>query len=290
MQNEMVPIPVFKIQHKQDKKSVRDFHSHDGYEIVWIKNGEAKFIFPEKVYHLKKDHVLFFKSTEFHKVSLPENTKYDRVVIMFTDDFFSVEQPVFTKFKQMLDDLPSHHGLLHLFIWRKSPFEHIVDQLLLEDGDRHVWGQKDAMELYLTELLLYLSREMHSSFNQELTYNHSMNKTQDVVLQERILKEINNIWDTNWQLEDLADRLHFNKYYLCHFFKKEFGMTIHQYILQRRIFEAQRMLIDTNISINDMASQVGFSTASNFIRCFKKYVHMTPKQFRDHRNTDMANM
>lgn len=58
-------------------------------------------------------------------------------------------------------------------------------------------------------------------------------------------------------------------------------MTIHQYILQRRIYEAKKMLIDTKISINDLAQQVGFSTASNFIRCFKKYVNMTPKQYRD---------
>ncbi|SER68160.1 AraC-type DNA-binding protein [Gracilibacillus ureilyticus] len=287
MQKKSVSIPVFKIQHKQDKKSVRDFHSHAGYEIIWIKNGEAKYIFEEKIYHLKKDHVLIFKSTEFHKVSLSENTDYDRVVIMFTEDFFSVEQPIFKKFKQMLDDLPASHGLLHLFMWRKSPFEHIIDQLLREDSNIHGWEQKDALELYLTELLLFLSREMHSSCDQDINYHQTENETSELLLQERILKEINNVWDTNWQLEDLAKRLHFNKYYLCHFFKKEFDMTIHQYILQRRIYEAKKMLLDTDISINELAAKIGFSTASNFIRCFKKYVHMTPKQFRDHRNVHM---
>ncbi|KAB8127933.1 AraC family transcriptional regulator [Gracilibacillus oryzae] len=284
MPKKSVPIPVFKMEHKQEKKSVRDFHSHAGYEIVWIKSGEAKYIFQEKVYHLKKDHVLFFKSTEFHKVSLQDNTDYDRVVIMFTEAFFSVEQPIFKKFEQMLDDLPTPHALLHLFLWRKTPFEHIIGQLLQEVKDTQAWEHKEALELYLTELLLYLNREMHSSFKQEIGYNHPAAESSELLLQERILKEINNIWDTNWQLEDLADRLHFNKYYLCHFFKKEFDMTIHQYILQRRIYEAKKMLIDTDISINDLAVQVGFSTASNFIRCFKKYVHMTPKQFRNQRN------
>lgn len=273
-------IPSFKIEDKTGKKTAKDFHSHLGYEIVWVKHGEAKFIFEEKVYHVKKDQVLFFKSTEFHKVRLLEDQVYERVVIMFTDDFLLSNQPILSKFRQLLDDLPVPHCLLHLFMWRKGPFRHIMDKLLREYNDIHSWGQKSALELYLAELLLYLSREIHTSFEPHPSQN-TLPKNERVELQERILKEINVIWCTNWQLEELAEKLHFNKYYLCHFFKKEFGMTIHQYILQRRIYEAKKMLIDTKISINDLAQQVGFSTASNFIRCFKKYVNMTPKQYRD---------
>ncbi len=270
-----VDVPEFTIQHKNDNKTIKDFHAHPGFEIVWVRNGNATFIFEEKVYHLKKDDVLFFRSSVFHRVSLQEEKPYDRVMIMFTDSFYSLEQPIFLAFKQLLDHSPRAHRIIHLN--RRGHYEifhHIIHQLLKEDMNQDKWQQKNALNLYLTELLLFLGREAQT------TYDNPLPGT-EIRLQERILKEINLVWDTNWQLNELADKLHFNKYYLCHFFKKEFGLTIQQYILERRMYEAKKLLVETNIAITIIASKIGFSTSSNFIRCFKQYFQITPKQYRE---------
>ena len=48
--------PKFTIQYKVDRKTAANFHSHSGYEIVWLQNGEATYIFEEKVFHLYKLH------------------------------------------------------------------------------------------------------------------------------------------------------------------------------------------------------------------------------------------
>lgn len=271
-------VPTFVIQHKTDDKTASNFHFHAGYEIVWLKEGEAKYIFEEKVYHITKHHVLFFKSSEFHKVSLTENAVYDRVVIMFTDDFVSFEHPVLTRFKKFLDELPLPHYVLQLFAWKADQFQHIVDQLLREQDNKQ-WEQQSALELYFLELLLYIGREVQVSFDQK-SHLSALQASENVTMHERILKEINLIWDSNWRLETLAERLHFSKYYLCHFFKQEFGVTIHQYILQRRIYEAKKLLVNTNIPINELALKLGFTSDSTFIRSFKKHVNMTPKQYR----------
>ncbi|UOQ86751.1 AraC family transcriptional regulator [Gracilibacillus salinarum] len=275
-----VDVPAFSIQHKRDNHTIKEFHSHQGFEMVWVKGGEAQFIFEEKVFHLKKGHVLCFKGSELHKVRLPDDQGYERVVIMFTDDLFPDTQPIYQEFKELLDKQPTPHFYLQIDTQGYESFSHIIRKLLQEEMSPEKWQQQHALNLYVTELLLFLSRRLHAETN-EINQQHLTNPIQT---QEKILREINLIWNTTWQLEDLAARLHFNKYYLCHFFKKEFGMTIQQYVLQRRMYEAKKLLVETNTSIADIAVQIGFSTASNFIRCFKKYQQVTPKQFRNQGN------
>ncbi|MFA9559567.1 helix-turn-helix domain-containing protein [Evansella sp. AB-rgal1] len=273
--------PIFQIDFKTDYKTIINFHSHEGYEIVWLTNGEANYIFENKVYRLTKGQVLFFKSSELHKVRLKEGCPYERVVLMFTEEFFSFQHPIFTNFQQFFEENKTPHYALHFYTWKADRFQHIIDQLLHEDGSNQLWERKSALELYMLELLLFLGREVMAETETErplYVVNSSVEK-EDML--ERVLQEIALIWNTQWRLEDLAQRLHINKYYLCHFFKKEFGVTVHQYILQRRMYEAKKLLVYTNIPINQIAEKVGFLTASNFIRTFKKHILVTPKKFRN---------
>ncbi|MFD1780656.1 helix-turn-helix domain-containing protein [Fredinandcohnia salidurans] len=271
--------PKFTIQHKADRKTASNFHSHSGFEIVWLQKGEATYIFEEKVFRLTKGQILFFKSTDFHKVKLHDGVPYERVVTLFSEDFLKFKHPIFEKFKSFLDNLPSPQYVLNVQAWKEEQLQQIVDHLLFEQENEDLWEKEAALELYLLELLLFLCREIQSSFAQN---SHLIVKrdSRKVEMLERILKEINEIWNTDWRLDSLAQTLHLNKYYLCHFFKKEFGLTIHDYILQRRIYEAKKLLILTSSPVNQVSEKVGFSSPSSFIRSFKQQVSMTPKQYR----------
>ncbi|SFL38112.1 AraC-type DNA-binding protein [Gracilibacillus orientalis] len=100
------------------------------------------------------------------------------------------------------------------------------------------------------------------------------------MVHDKIIKEINEVWNKGWSLENIAKRLHMNKYYLSHFFKKEFGVTIQEYILQRRLFEANKLLSDTEMPIHQIAEYVGFMSASSFNRRYKERTGITPNQYR----------
>src|SRR5699024_8304867 len=100
--------------------------------------------------------------------------------------------------------------------------------------------------------------------------------------------EINEVWNTEWRLNTIAEHLHISKYYLCRFFKKEFGVTIQEYILQRRLFETNRLLTDTKLTVQEISEHVGFLSASSFIRRFKERIGVTPNQYRK-KQTDLRN-
>jgi AraC-like DNA-binding protein len=64
-------------------------------------------------------------------------------------------------------------------------------------------------------------------------------------------------------------------------FKKAFGMTINEYIIQERISHAQRKLISTDKSITDILYECGFNSTSRFNAAFKKINECTPREFKN---------
>ncbi|QKE71691.1 helix-turn-helix domain-containing protein [Arthrobacter citreus] len=81
-------------------------------------------------------------------------------------------------------------------------------------------------------------------------------------------------------LDHLAKMSHLSPNYLSSVFKKEVGIPISEYIQRQRIEESKKLLQLTNYSISDIGTSLNFNDQSYFIKIFKKYTGLTPKQFR----------
>lgn len=81
-------------------------------------------------------------------------------------------------------------------------------------------------------------------------------------------------------LEDVADALGYNKNYVCHLFQKNIGQTYVQYLTQRRLQNAQRLLTETALPIAEIALRCGFSDNTYFNRVFKRATNRTPAEYR----------
>lgn len=82
-------------------------------------------------------------------------------------------------------------------------------------------------------------------------------------------------------IEDLAEHTELSTSYLSRLFKKELGVSVSDYIREKKIEKAQNMLKYCDYSLIDIANYLSFSSQSHFIQAFKKYVGMTPKKYRD---------
>ena len=78
----------------------------------------------------------------------------------------------------------------------------------------------------------------------------------------------------------MGEALHISPYYLSHVFKQMSGYSPVQYLLRRRIGEAQTLLITTDLPITRIAEMVGYDTQSYFNLQFTKNVGMPPNKFR----------
>jgi AraC-like DNA-binding protein len=81
-------------------------------------------------------------------------------------------------------------------------------------------------------------------------------------------------------LDQFAEELHLNKYKLIKDFKKNYGLPPVEYLINRRIQEACRLLRETDASVTEVGSRVGMDNTPYFIRTFKKKIGCTPLVFR----------
>jgi AraC-like DNA-binding protein len=90
--------------------------------------------------------------------------------------------------------------------------------------------------------------------------------------------------DENYQepitLDLLAARVHISKGYLCRAFKKQMGLSVVQYLTERRIQAAMQLLQNTDDKILSVALDAGFGDLSHFNRIFKKLTGFSPTAYR----------
>lgn len=87
----------------------------------------------------------------------------------------------------------------------------------------------------------------------------------------------------NLTLEEMAKKVHMSSSNVTHQFKKRTGFSPIQYIMQRRIGQAQSLLISTDKSITEISMSIGYDNISYFNNIFKKVAGMPPKAYRKYR-------
>ena len=84
------------------------------------------------------------------------------------------------------------------------------------------------------------------------------------------------------QLPELGERFHISHYYLSRLFKAETGLSPMKYVMYRKIGESQNLLMNTELPIGTISDRMGFLDNCHFSTTFKKYIGLTPTQYRQH--------
>jgi len=92
------------------------------------------------------------------------------------------------------------------------------------------------------------------------------------------LKYINNNLSSELSVDALAGLCYLSRYYFMRRFKESTGYTVHNYICQKRLTAAARLL-EEGVGVTEAAMNVGFSEYSSFLRSFKKVYGVTPSEY-----------
>ena len=96
----------------------------------------------------------------------------------------------------------------------------------------------------------------------------------------QVRRYIDNHFKENMNLEQLAARVHVNKYYLAHAFKKEYNTSPISYLIARRIQESRFLLTETDHTLSQIAQILGFSSLSYFSQTFRRQEGVSPLEYR----------
>ena len=102
----------------------------------------------------------------------------------------------------------------------------------------------------------------------------------NAVITKKIKQYIANHYMENITIKDISNELFLTSTYLCLIFKNEEGITINRYITQLRMDKAIDLLKNTNMTIAQIALQVGYTDTTYFSKLFKSYIGSNPREIR----------
>ncbi|WP_165602806.1 AraC family transcriptional regulator [Lederbergia galactosidilytica] len=130
-----------------------------------------------------------------------------------------------------------------------------------------------GVDYLATFILIELSEQVLADYN-------TTSELVDIKL-AKILEWIRiNVSSSNISVQSIAEKFNYNKDYLSRIFKKETGITMTEYINLQKINKAKDLLTRTDKNIKRIAYDVGIQDEKYFMRLFKKYMGLTPTDFR----------
>lgn len=81
-------------------------------------------------------------------------------------------------------------------------------------------------------------------------------------------------------LDEIADKIGYSKFYLNRIFGAQVGVTIHQYVLERRLSVAAEKLVYTDKTIVDIAYEAGYQSQQTFTNVFSNAYLCSPLKYR----------
>ncbi|MBS7232092.1 helix-turn-helix domain-containing protein [Flavobacterium psychroterrae] len=246
-------------------------HKHDFYLVFFVEKGSGIHNVDFTQYKVKDNQVYFIRPGQVHNWSLDVDTTGFQ--LMLSPDVISIFSNL-SSFPFFEQNVPSCLSLT------EKEFQHFQNhlheiELILADNDLLT---KEIVLLRL-HLLLKLLQE---GYLKQFPEHDSSTKP------EKIIKKFMALLDDNFNQESsvnfYADKLNITPNYLNILSQKYLKMPAGDVIKQRTILEAKRLLTSTDLSIKEIAYQLGFNDNGYFSKVFKKYVRKTPGDFKESYN------
>jgi len=106
---------------------------------------------------------------------------------------------------------------------------------------------------------------------------HKYTKNSELAI--KIKKYLKDNIDDEILLEDISSYMKLSVVHILRIFKKEFGLPVHSYILNKKVHLAKELLTK-NIPISEVAQMSGFFDQSHLNKSFKRVFQLTPKEYK----------
>lgn len=245
-----------ELRYVQDIPDCTKMHLHEELTITAIKKGSLNLIFNDISLELLPNEIGIINNDIPHCATINKESK-DGYVLYLHKEYLKNLNINFTSSYEIIKQK-------HIY----KNFINLCDCLL----DKKV-SLIEKEEMFLSFCLISFSFELNESKenNEQLESKLALNIKK--YLDENYLEEI--------ILDDLALKFDLSVVHLIRVFKKEFGLPIHSYILNKKVHKAKELLF-SNIPISLIAQNSGFFDQSHLNRSFKRIFQITPKEYQKH--------
>ena len=250
---------------------MKGLHIHKEYELLLFMSGGASIRIGSRMYQTRPGDLFLINNREYHKTEGAEGAAYSRYVLMFDPDWIlGLEPALGYRFSRLFEDREEGGVRLHL---SGGTLEQVIRQMERIEGysrRREDEAGQVLLKLCILELLVKLDefsrsleagggdgwencgragwgkvgREPSSSVGREpgTTTRKQGTALPDRERVEQIKSYVREHIDERLDLEDIARQFYISSHYLSHYFRRETGFTLGQFIAQAKIDRAKELL------------------------------------------------
>jgi len=248
-------------------------HWHTAAEIIMPLDHIYTVIVNDKRYVLQPGDIFVIPPGELHEIVAPDSG--ERMILQF--DF------------SLLYNLKGFDSAFHLLrpCCRIAAKDHeelgrSLRAILLELKDEYfsssVLKEASAYALLIRFFILIGRNVINGEHRANPSKGRRHHRNLDAFL--RVCNYMNEHCTEDIQVDDLSKLAGFSKFHFTRLFRQFIGISYYDYLNQHRIMHAEKLLIDPNISVTEVAMRSGFGSLATFHRAFKTYKKCTPTQYK----------
>lgn len=242
-------------------------HKQWCHEIIYVISGEGLTIVDNKEVKLTSGDIFITPLYSEHQVKAVSELRYQIIGFKFNEEAKGEDLDILKQF------------------FLSPPFEAIkgnqevatVLNKCLDEYYNSLTGYKLMVESLLIQLLNKIYRIANIKTLSRRLSDESF-KHIGLTLYSVLLFIETNIYNVN-DVATIAKTLGYNSCYLSHLFKKQIGITIQQYLCNRKIEESINLIKNEDLSISEVSHIIGYSSPQAFSRAFKRVKGISPSVY-----------
>lgn len=249
-------------------------HCHDRIEIMYISKGCCTILMNDKIIPMTKGDCILVDAEVPHRLEINEKEpcRILNVEFGFEKGESIIDASKLVRVSESIKTL--RDKLQKYYIFKDIDDIGPILKRLIRDLDESNIYESPIVNLLLYELLETIGRYFKSS------EEHGEDSV--VFYIQKAIKYINDNLSSELKISDIAKEVNLHPNYLQRIFKKQTGDTLIDYLQKQRIKKAEMLLIYTDISVIDLALELGFGSRQYFSYVFKKHKALSPQEFRKH--------
>ena len=235
-------------------------HTHDHTELFFIISGKGQFLIEDQIFPVDVNNLVIINPNVAHTEDSLNAQPLEYIVLGIEGVELATSENSNGQFC-ILD----HFESLEI----SSCMRNILREMELKNT-----GYEDICQAYMEILIIRLMRRTSLAVQSE----------PQVISGNRQCAVARRYIDLHFKepltLEQLADEVHMNKYYLSHAFKREYGVSPINYMISRRVEESKYLLAETDLPMSQISQLLGFSSLSYFSQVFRRSQNESPMEYR----------